>query len=47
MAFGDGRDMVCAFINIDMGAVGNWAERRGIAYSGYTDLAAQARGVRR
>ena len=39
VAFGDGRDMVCAFINIDMGAVGNWAERRGIAYSGYTDLA--------
>ncbi len=31
--------MVCAFINIDMGSVGNWAERRGIAYSGYTDLA--------
>jgi long-chain acyl-CoA synthetase len=22
-----------------MGSVGNWAERRGIAYSGYTDLA--------
>jgi long-chain acyl-CoA synthetase len=33
--------MVCAFINIDIGAVGNWAERRGIAYSGYTDLAAK------
>ena len=31
--------MVCAFINIDMGAVGNWAERRNISYSGYTDLA--------
>jgi len=31
--------MVCAFINIDMGSVGNWAERRNIAYSGYTDLA--------
>jgi len=39
VAFGDRRDMVCAFINIDMGSVGNWAERRGIAYSGYTDLA--------
>ena len=39
VAFGDGRDMVCAFINIDIGSVGNWAERRGIAYSGYTDLA--------
>ena len=33
--------MVCAFINIDMGAVGNWAERRGIPYAGYTDLAAK------
>jgi long-chain acyl-CoA synthetase len=31
-----------AFINIDIEAVGNWAERRGISYSGYTDLAAQA-----
>jgi long-chain acyl-CoA synthetase len=31
--------MVCAFINIDLGAVGNWAERRNIPYSGYTDLA--------
>jgi len=30
---------VCAFINIDISAVGNWAERRGIPYSGYTDLA--------
>ena len=39
VAFGDGREMVCAFINIDMGSVGNWAERRNIAYSGYTDLA--------
>jgi len=42
VAFGHGRDQVCAFINIDMEAVGNWAERRGIAYSGYTDLAAHA-----
>jgi long-chain acyl-CoA synthetase len=40
VAFGNQRDQVCAFINIDMEAVGNWAERRGIAYSGYTDLAA-------
>ena len=41
VVFGDRREMVCAFINIDIGAVGNWAERRGIAYSGYTDLAAK------
>jgi long-chain acyl-CoA synthetase len=26
-------------LNIDMEVVGNWAERRGISYSGYTDLA--------
>lgn len=39
VAFGHGRDAVCAFINIDMSAVGDWAERRGIAYSGYPDLA--------
>jgi long-chain acyl-CoA synthetase len=41
VAFGNARDKVCAFINIDLGSVGNWAERRGIPYSGYTDLAAK------
>ncbi|MBC7502978.1 MAG: AMP-binding protein, partial [Herminiimonas sp.] len=40
VAFGDLRQQCNAFINIDMEAVGNWAERRGLAYSGYTDLAA-------
>jgi long-chain acyl-CoA synthetase len=39
VVFGANRDGVCAFINIDIGSVGNWAERRGIAYSGYADLA--------
>ena len=39
VAFGDGRTQVCAFINIDLEAVGNWAERRGLPYAGYTDLA--------
>jgi long-chain acyl-CoA synthetase len=39
VAFGNARDKVCAFVNIDMGSVGNWAERRGLAYSGYADLA--------
>jgi long-chain acyl-CoA synthetase len=39
VCFGHDRDTVCAFINIDVGAVGNWAERRNIAYAGYTDLA--------
>jgi long-chain acyl-CoA synthetase len=41
VAFGDGRDTVCAFINIDFEAVGNWAERRNLPYAGYTDLAAK------
>ncbi|MCB1939174.1 MAG: AMP-binding protein [Rhodocyclaceae bacterium] len=41
VAFGNDRDYVTAFINIDLEAVGNWAERRGMAYSGYTDLACQ------
>jgi long-chain acyl-CoA synthetase len=39
VAFGNGRDAVGVFINIDIGSVGNWAERRAIPYSGYTDLA--------
>jgi len=39
VAFGAGRDQVCAFVNIDLEAVGNWAERRGLPYAGYTDLA--------
>ncbi len=39
VAFGAGKSEVCAFINIDLEAVGNWAERRGLPYAGYTDLA--------
>ena len=42
VAFGNGRNQVCAFINIDLEAVGNWSERRAIAYSGYTDLAGRS-----
>jgi long-chain acyl-CoA synthetase len=38
VAFGDKREQVCAFINIDLEAVGNWAEKRGLPYSGYADL---------
>ncbi len=41
VAFGDKREKVCAFINIDFEAVGNWAERRNLPYAGYTDLAAK------
>jgi len=36
---GQDRPFVTALLNIDLGAVGNWAERRGIAYTSYTDLA--------
>jgi len=40
VAFGDGRDMVAAFINIDLVAVGSWAERNGVTYGSYQELAA-------
>jgi len=39
VTFGHQRDRVCAFINIDAEAVGNWAEKRNMPYSGYVDLA--------
>ncbi|MBI5443668.1 MAG: AMP-binding protein [Deltaproteobacteria bacterium] len=39
VAFGHGKEYVAAFINIDLGAVGSWAERRNLPYTGYTDLA--------
>ena len=41
VTFGHQRDRVCAFINIDMDAVASWAEKRNLAYSGYTDLASR------
>ena len=41
VAFGHGRDRVCAFINMDMEAVGNWAEKRSLPYAGYVDLASR------
>jgi len=43
VCFGHGRDQVCAFINIDYEAVGNWAERQGLPYGGYVDLASKAK----
>jgi long-chain acyl-CoA synthetase len=39
VVFGNQRDHATAFINIDFEAVGNWAEKRGIPYAGYIDLA--------
>jgi long-chain acyl-CoA synthetase len=39
VAHGMGRDFVAVFIDIDYGAVANWAERRHIGFTSYTDLA--------
>jgi long-chain acyl-CoA synthetase len=41
VAFGHGRDYVAVFINIDLEAVGNWAERRRLPYGSYQELAAK------
>jgi long-chain acyl-CoA synthetase len=42
VAFGDSRPYVAAFINIDLEAVGDWAERRSLAFASYQELAAEA-----
>jgi long-chain acyl-CoA synthetase len=39
VVFGAGRDRCVAFLNIDLTAVGNWAERNNVAYSSYQELA--------
>jgi len=39
VAFGDARDYVTAFVNIDLTAVANWAERNNIVYASYQELA--------
>ncbi|CUH65176.1 Long-chain-fatty-acid--CoA ligase FadD15 [Thalassovita gelatinovora] len=39
VVFGNGRDQCMAFVNIDLNAVGNWAERNNISYSSYQELA--------
>ncbi|MFS4439351.1 AMP-binding protein [Paracoccaceae bacterium GXU_MW_L88] len=41
--FGNNRDRCVAFINIDLNAVGNWAERNNVAYASYQELAAHPR----
>src|SRR6266850_1616640 len=38
VAFGDGKPFVAAMIAIDPNTVGNWAERRNVAYTSYADL---------
>ncbi|MDP7606448.1 MAG: AMP-binding protein, partial [SAR324 cluster bacterium] len=42
VSFGHKKDYVSAFLCIDIEAVGNWAERHNLAYSGYTDLSARS-----
>ncbi len=39
VAFGDGRGFCAVFLNIDLTAVGNWAERNNISYASYQELA--------
>jgi long-chain acyl-CoA synthetase len=41
VAFGNGRDEVCMFIDIDIAAVGNWADQHSISFSGHADLASR------
>jgi long-chain acyl-CoA synthetase len=42
VAFGNDRPFVTAMVAIDLGTVGNWAERRGLPYTSYMDLAQKA-----
>jgi long-chain acyl-CoA synthetase len=39
VAFGNHRDFVAVMINIDLTAVGSWAERNNVAYASYQELA--------
>ncbi len=43
VVFGADRDFCTAFLNIDLTAVGNWAERNNIAYSSYQELSQHPR----
>ena len=40
VAFGDGRNQVAALVNIDLEAMGSWAERHNVPYASYQELAA-------
>ena len=40
VTFGDQQDFVSAFINIDLEAVSNWAEKNDVTYASYHELAA-------
>ena len=39
VAFGDGRPFAAVMLNIDLAAVGDWAERNAIVYGSYQELA--------
>ena len=39
VAIGDKRDFVCVMLNIDLTAVGSWAERNNVVYGSYQELA--------
>jgi long-chain acyl-CoA synthetase len=43
VALGNGRDEVTAMLNIDLVAVGSWAERNNVVYGSYQELAAHPR----
>ena len=43
VAIGAGREFVCAMINIDLTAVGSWAERNNVVFGSYQELAANPR----
>ena len=43
VAFGDGRDYCAVFLNIDLTAVGSWAERNNVSYASYQELASHPR----
>ncbi len=43
VAFGDARDFVTVFINIDLASVGAWAERNDVNYASYQELAGHPR----
>jgi len=43
VAFGDGRDFVAVFLNIDLTSVASWAERNNVSYGSYQELAAHPR----
>lgn len=46
VAFGQDRDFVTAFLNIDLTAVGSWAERNGVSYASYQELAGHPQVVK-